>query len=106
MFKKRKDAAGRGISTEIELFDFFDFDRQEKFAGASLSLTVVSMAGGKLFGIGSWVDGVLKVTNMLGIRNARRLIIPALIVAGAAGAFFIISDIQRAVPRKLAKKIQ
>ena len=106
MFKKRKDVAVRGISTEIEVFDFFDFDRQEKFAGASLSLTLVSVAGGKLFGIGSWVDGVMKVTNILGVRNARRLLIPALILAGAAGAAFIISDIQRAVPRKLAKKIR
>ncbi|KAK6363264.1 mitofusin [Orbilia blumenaviensis] len=106
MFKKKKDALGRHIKTQLDAFDFFDFDRQEKVAGMSMSLTVLSVAGSRMFNISSWVDGVIQATNIVGIRNAKRLIIPAIIAGVGAAAYWIISDVQNAIPKKLAKKIK
>ncbi|KAG0127448.1 hypothetical protein HOY82DRAFT_76956 [Tuber indicum] len=105
MFTRKKHLLSKSIKTEINAFDFFDFDKQEKVAGMSLSLTVATVAGGQVFGISSWVDGLWKATNFLGPKTTKKLIVPAILVAGVAGAIFLISDIPNAVPRKLAKKI-
>ncbi|KAF3902861.1 hypothetical protein AA313_de0207755 [Arthrobotrys entomopaga] len=106
MFKKKRDALGRHIKTSLDAFDFFDFDRQEKVAGMSLSLTVFSVASSRMFGFSSWVDGVVQATNIVGIRNAKRLIIPAIIAGIGAAAYWLVSDVQNAIPKKLAKKIK
>lgn len=106
MFSRKKHQLSKSIKTEINFFDFFDFDKQEKVAGMSMGLTVATVAGGQLFGVSSWIDGLWKATSMLGPRTTRKLIVPALLVAGAAGAWFLITDIPNAVPRKLAKKIR
>lgn len=106
MFTRKKHQLSKTIKTEINFFDFFDFDKQEKVAGMSMGLTVATVAGGQLFGISSWIDGLWKATSMLGPRTTRKLIIPALLVVGAAGTWFLITDIPNAVPRKLAKKIR
>lgn len=106
MFSRKKHQLSKTIQTEINIFDFFDFDKQEKVAGMSMGLTVATMAGGQLFGVSSWIDGLWKATSMLGPRTTRKLIVPVLLVAGAASAWFLIADIPNAVPRKLAKKIR
>lgn len=106
MFSRKKHQLSKTIKTEINFFDFFDFDKQEKVAGMSMGLTVATVAGGQLFGVSSWIDGLWKATSMLGPRTTRKLIVPALLVVGAAGAWFLITDIPNAVPRKLAKKIR
>ncbi|EPS42409.1 hypothetical protein H072_3543 [Dactylellina haptotyla CBS 200.50] len=106
MFKKKRDIFSREIRTQLDAFDFFDFDRQEKVAGMSLSLTVFSVASSRIFGMSSWVDGVVQATNIVGIRNAKRLIIPAIIAGIGAAAYWLVSDVQRAIPKKLAKKIK
>ncbi|KAF3930486.1 hypothetical protein ABW19_dt0200386 [Dactylella cylindrospora] len=106
MFKKKRDALGRHIHTQLDAFDFFDFDRQEKVAGMSLSLTVFSVASSRMFGVGSWFDGVVQATNIIGIRNAKRLIIPTIIAGLGAAVYYLISDVQRAIPKKLAKKMK
>lgn len=106
MFARKKHQLSKTIKTEINFFDFFDFDKQEKVAGMSMGLTVATVAGGQLFGVSSWIDGLWKATSMLGPRTTRKLIIPALLVIGAAGTWFLITDIPNAVPRKLAKKIR
>lgn len=106
MFSRRKDALVRTIKTDIDVLDFFDFDKQEKAAGLGMSFTVVATLGGKFLGIGSWVDGVWKTTKFLGYRNTKKLIVPAAVIAGVVGAYFLFADIPNAVPRKLAKKIR
>ncbi|KAG0640351.1 hypothetical protein HOY80DRAFT_18184 [Tuber brumale] len=106
MFSRKKHLLSKSIKTEINAFDFFDFDKQEKVAGMSLSLTVATVAGGQVFGISSWVDGLWKATSFLGPKTTKKLIVPAILIAGVAGAIFLISDIPNAVPRKLAKKIR
>ncbi|EWC48185.1 hypothetical protein DRE_02289 [Drechslerella stenobrocha 248] len=106
MFKKKRDALGRNIKTQIAAFDFFDFDRQEKVAGMSLSLTVFSVASSRMFGVNSWVDGIIQASNIVGIRNTKRLIIPAIVFGIGAAAYYLVSDVQRAIPKKLAKRIK
>ncbi|RPB02485.1 P-loop containing nucleoside triphosphate hydrolase protein [Choiromyces venosus 120613-1] len=106
MFSRKKHLLSKSIKTEINAFDFFDFDKQEKVAGMSLGLTVASVAGGQMFGVSSWVDGLWKATSFLGPKTTKKLIVPAILIAGVAGAVFLISDIPNAVPRKLAKKIK
>jgi len=106
MFTRKRDALSRQINTQIDLFDFFDFDRQEKVAGLGMSLTLATAVTGQLFGIGSWIDAVWKATNILGPRTARKLLVPALIIAAGAGAVFMAGDIPKAVPKKLSKKIR
>lgn len=106
MFSRKKHALSKSIKTEISMSDFFDFDKQEKVAGMSLSLTVATVAGGQMFGISSWVDGLWKASSFLGPKTTRKLIIPVVVVAGIAGAAFLISDIPNALPRKLARKIR
>ncbi|TGZ84747.1 hypothetical protein EX30DRAFT_367889 [Ascodesmis nigricans] len=106
MFSRKRHQLNRDIQINIDAFDFFDFDRQEKIAGAGTALTVASVAVPQIVGIQSWFDGVWKATNLIGVRNTRKLIIPAIALAAAAGAYFVISDIPNAVPRKLAKKIR
>ncbi|KAI5811135.1 hypothetical protein DFH27DRAFT_531652 [Peziza echinospora] len=106
MFSRKKDALVRAIKTEIDVLDFFDFDKQEKAAGFGLSFTLVATLGGQFLGIGGWIDGVWKTTKFLGYRNTKKLIVPVALVAGAFGAYWLLADIPNAVPRKLAKKIR
>lgn len=106
MFTRKRDALSRQINTQIDILDFFDFDRQEKVAGLSLSLTLATAVTGQMFGIGSWIDALWKATNILGPRTAKKLFLPALIVAAGVGAVFLANDIPKAVPKKLAKKIR
>ncbi|KAL7267855.1 mitofusin [Rhizina undulata] len=106
MFSRKKDQLSKSIKTEVDWFDFFDFDRQEKVAGMSMGLTLATVASSQMFGVTSWIDGLWKASNLLGARTTKKLIVPAALLVGAAGAFFLISDIPNAVPRKLAKKIR
>jgi mitofusin len=106
MFSRKKDALVRAIKTEIDVLDFFDFDKQEKAAGFGLSFTLVATLGGQFLGIGGWIDGVWKTTKFLGYRNTKKLIVPVALIAGAFGAYWLLADIPNAVPRKLAKKIR
>ncbi|KAI5807073.1 hypothetical protein EDC01DRAFT_12306 [Geopyxis carbonaria] len=106
MFTKKRHQLSREINISIDVTDFFDFDRQEQLAGAGMSLTVATVASSQLFGINSWVDGIWKATNLLGVRNTKKLVLPAVALAVAAGGWFILSELPKAVPRKLAKKIR
>ena len=106
MFSRRKDALVRTVKTDIDMLDFFDFDKQEKVAGLGMSFTVVATLGGKFLGVGGWIDGVLNTVKFLGYRNTKRILIPVAVVAGVVGAYILFSDIPNAVPRKLAKKIR
>lgn len=106
MFTRKRDTLTRTIKTDIDLLDFFDFDKQEKFAGIGLSTSLALTVSGKVLGIGSWYDGVWKLTKFLGYRNTKKLIVPAAVVTALVAAYFLLADIPNAVPRKLAKKIR
>lgn len=108
MFRRRRDQLNKSVKTEVELFDFFDFDFDcpEKVIGGSMSLTVATVAGSQLFGVSSWFDRIWKAANILGVRNTRKLIFPILALAVVAGGAFVVSDVPNAIPRKLAKKLK
>lgn len=106
MFSRKRHQMAKDVKIDIDVFDFFDFDRQEKFAGGGMALTVASLAGTQLLGISSWVDGLWKATSFLGVKNTKKLIGPIILAGAAIGAYVALSDIPNAVPRKLAKKIR
>ncbi|RPA85652.1 hypothetical protein BJ508DRAFT_221704 [Ascobolus immersus RN42] len=106
MFNRKRDALARTVQTDIDIFDFFDFDHQEKIAGFGMSFSVAAAVGGHFLGIGSWIDALWKTTSFLGPRTTKKLLVPVILAAAGAGLFIVASDIPNAVPRKMAKKIR
>lgn len=86
MFKKSVHALARQVDIDIELWDFFDvaslWDRQEKFAGTGMAVTVAGVVGGRLMGGVGWLDGALGAAKIMGTNNMRRLLIPGLLAGG------------------------
>ena len=83
MFRRKRDILARQVEIETELWDFFDWStilqRQEKYAGTGMALTVITAVGGRAFGGFGWVDGALGAAKIVGNNNLRRLIIPGVI---------------------------
>jgi mitofusin len=83
MFRRKRDILARQVEIETELWDFFDWStilqRQEKYAGTGMALTVVTAVGGRAFGGFGWVDGALGAVKIVGNNNLRKLIIPGVI---------------------------
>lgn len=63
--------------------------RQEKMAGTGMALTVATAVGGRLVGGSSWVDHAMSAVKIVGNDNLRKLIIPAVAVAGKSFVFQI-----------------
>jgi mitofusin len=86
MFKRKRDILARQVEIETELWDFFDWStilqRQEKYAGTGMALTVVGAVGGRMVGGFGWVDGALGAAKVVGSKNLQRLIIPGVIATG------------------------
>ena len=109
MFARKRDQLNKVVKIEAELADFFDFDfasQEKQIAGAGMSLTLATFAGSQFFGVGSWVDGLWKIGNLVGFRNAKKLVVPAVVLATACTGYYILSDLPNAIPRKLARKIR
>ena len=86
MFRRKRDILARQIEIETEFWDFFDWStiiqRQEKYAGTGMALTVVTAVGGRAFGGLGWLDGALAGAKVVGNNNLRKLIIPGVIATG------------------------
>jgi mitofusin len=109
MFGRKRDQLHKQVKINLDLTDFldFDFDRQEtQIAGAGMSLTLATVAGSQFLGLRSWVDGLWKVGNLLGFRNTKKLILPTIVLVAIGAGYYILSDLPKAVPKKLAKKIR
>ncbi|KAF8538114.1 hypothetical protein BDD12DRAFT_806357 [Trichophaea hybrida] len=109
MFSRKRDQLSKVVKIELDLADFVDFDfagQEKQIAGAGMSLTLATVAGSQFFGVGSWVDGLWKIGNLLGFRNAKKLILPVVVLAMVGTGYYILADLPNAVPRKLAKKIR
>lgn len=109
MFSRKRDQLNKTVKIELDFTDFLDFDfnsQESLIAGGGMSLTLATVATSQFMGVGSWIDGLWKVGNLLGFRNAKKLIIPAVVLAAAGTGYYILSDLPKAVPRKLAKKIR
>lgn len=111
MFSRKRDQLNKSVKIELDLMDFVDFDfgtQEKQIAGAGMSLTVATatLAGSQLLGVSSWVDGLWKVGNVLGFRNAKKLVLPVILLATVGTGYYILADLPKAVPRKLARKIR
>ncbi|WPG99250.1 Hypothetical protein R9X50_00206100 [Acrodontium crateriforme] len=109
MFKSRRDALARHVDFEPEIWDFFDltslWERQEKFAGTGMALTVATAVGGRMIGGFGWIDGALTATKVLGSDNIRRMIVPGMVLAVALGISYAVSQIPNSLPRRLSAKL-
>ena len=87
MFRRKRDALAREVDIPIELWDFVDWStllqRQEKYAGTGMALTVATAVVPRMVGMSTWVDQALTASRLLGSSsNLRHLILPGLVVAG------------------------
>lgn len=92
MFKSRRDALARRIHFETELWDFFDlngfWNKQETtMAGTSIAVTLAGVVGSSMVGGVGWLNGFFTVTKLVGADNARRMVLPGLILAGKCEQF-------------------
>jgi mitofusin len=123
MFRRKKDLLARQVDFGVEIFDFFDlsglWERQEKAAGTSMVITVAGVVGTRLIGGVGWVDSALGAVRVVGINNARRLVVPGLIAAGRSCclykrlltflvvlvAAYSLASIPTSLPRRLSAKL-
>ena len=86
MFNRRRDVLAREVDITTEFWDFIDMttllQRQEKYAGTGMALTVAGAVVPKMIGMGSWMDQALTVSKLLGSENLRNLILPGVLIAG------------------------
>lgn len=86
MFRRKRDALARQVEIPTELSDFVDWttllQRQEKFAGTGMALTVAGAVVPRMIGMNTWMDQAITATRILSNENLRQLIIPGILVAG------------------------
>jgi mitofusin len=103
MFLKSRD---RRIFVEIEATDFFDIDFNDKFSYLSVSLGAVTMVGGRVMGVKNVVSSIWNVSNVVGVNNARRWMVPVMGLASVGLVVYVVSDMRHAVERKLSRKFK
>lgn len=86
MFRRKRDALARDVDIPIELRDFVDWttllQRQEKYAGTGMALTVAGALVPRMIGMNTWMDQAVTVTRLMGNDNLRSLILPGICIAG------------------------
>jgi len=86
MFRRKRDLLAKQVELPTEFSDLVDWStlmqRQEKVAGTGMALTLATAIGGRVIGGYGWVDHALSAAKIVGSDNLRKLIIPAVIVAG------------------------
>jgi mitofusin len=86
MFRRKRDALARQVDIPTEMTDFVDWttllQRQEKFAGTGMALTVAGAVVPRMIGMNTWMDQAITATRILSNENLRQLIIPGILVAG------------------------
>ncbi|KAK9479693.1 hypothetical protein V1514DRAFT_327885 [Lipomyces japonicus] len=108
MFTRKRDLLARGsLRTSIEITDYVDLDQKEKLGGMGMSLTLATVAGTQIFGVPAYVlNGAVQATSIIGFRNLKKWIIPAVGIAAVVGIAYLVTEIPNVVPRKLAKKLK
>ncbi|KAG8427238.1 mitofusin [Metarhizium acridum] len=86
MFRRKRDALARQVHIPTELWDFVDWStllqRQEKFAGTGMALTVAGAVVPRMLGMSNWMDHAMLTTRLLSNENLRQLIVPGIVIAG------------------------
>ncbi|KAL6850653.1 mitofusin [Amphichorda felina] len=109
MFRRKRDALARQVDIPTELWDFVDWStliqRQEKYAGTGMALTVATAVVPRMIGMSTWVDQAMAATRLLGNDGLRHLILPGIFAAIFAASAYIIQQIPNSLPHRLATKI-
>ncbi|CAK7221541.1 mitofusin [Sporothrix curviconia] len=109
MFRRRRDELARRLDVPTEIIDFVDLSlilqRQEKVAGTGMALTLATAVGTRMIGGQGWMDHALSAARLMGTNNARRMLVPGLILAAIAATSYILSQIPRSLPHRLSSKI-
>ncbi|KAJ4304240.1 mitofusin [Collariella sp. IMI 366227] len=106
MFQHKKHALARQVDIPTEFWDFVDWSTMlQKEEKAGMALTVAGVAGTGVVSSYGQMNIALRVAQMLGSDNLRRLIVPGAIAAVAAMAFYVLSQIPRSLPHRLSVKI-
>ncbi|EFY90166.1 GTPase FZO1 [Metarhizium acridum CQMa 102] len=109
MFRRKRDALARQVHIPTELWDFVDWStllqRQEKFAGTGMALTVAGAVVPRMLGMSNWMDHAMLTTRLLSNENLRQLIVPGIVIAAIAGAAYVLQQIPNSLPPRLATKI-
>ncbi|POR37620.1 Transmembrane GTPase fzo1 [Tolypocladium paradoxum] len=109
MFRRKRDALARQVDIPTELWDFVDWStllqRQEKFAGTGMALTVAGAVVPRMLGMSTWMDQALTATRVLSNENLRQLILPGILVAAIAASAYVLQQIPNSLPPRLANKI-
>ncbi|KPM35826.1 hypothetical protein AK830_g10740 [Neonectria ditissima] len=130
MFRRKRDALARQVDIPTEISDFVDWttllQRQEKFAGTGMALTVATAVVPRMIGMNTWMDQALAATRVLSNDNLRHLILPGILAAGMfncsllppplalnftnsrqaiAASAYILQQIPNSLPHRLATKI-
>jgi mitofusin len=99
MFRRKRDALARQVHVSTELWDFVDFStllqRQEKFAGTGMALTVAGAVVPRMIGMGNWMDQALFTTRVLSNENLRQLIVPGIVIAGKSNSQATLSSMTK-----------
>jgi len=120
MFSRRKDTITRKLNDSLSFFDFFDpsfesfltvFGVNEKIKDQALLwknsfYSVGLYAASGALTTGSVVKGVFQYGSLFSMKTLRYLVLPLSLGLGIASVTYLIYDIPRALPRKLAKKIK
>ncbi|CAM1510017.1 Fc.00g003520.m01.CDS01 [Cosmosporella sp. VM-42] len=109
MFRRKKDALARQVDIPTELWDFVDWttllQRQEKYAGTGMALTVAGAVVPRMIGMNTWMDQAMTATRVLTNDNLRHLILPGILVAAIAASAYILQQIPNSLPQRLSTKI-
>lgn len=107
MFRNKKHNIERKLNIEVGIADFIDFDTQDLGAIILSSATACTVLGSRFIPIKSWIDGALNFSQLMGAAATRRWVIVPLVLSVSGGIiWYIVSDIPRAVPRRIAKKVR
>ncbi|KAM7189161.1 hypothetical protein V8F20_010272 [Naviculisporaceae sp. PSN 640] len=107
MYRGKRDALARQVDIPTELWDFVDWNtimaKEEK---AGMALTVAGVVGTSVIsGYGSQLNLAFRAAQVLGSDNLRRLIIPGILAAAAAAAYYVLNQIPHSLPHRLSAKI-
>ncbi|KAJ4260562.1 mitofusin [Fusarium torreyae] len=109
MFRRKRDALARQVDIPTEFTDFVDWttllQRQEKFAGTGMALTVAGAVVPRMIGMNTWMDQALTAGRVLSNENLRHLILPGILVAAVAASAYVLQQIPNSLPPRLATKI-
>ncbi|KAL2262563.1 hypothetical protein VTK26DRAFT_939 [Humicola hyalothermophila] len=106
MFQHKKHALARQVDVATEFWDFVDWStllqREEK---AGMALTVAGVVGTGVVGSYGQMNIALRVAQLLGSDNLRRLIVPGVIAAAVAMTVYVLNQIPHSLPHRLNSKI-